>query len=265
MSLMILPVVLWSGLAAASPRIRAARAGPDLSRILWVGAHPDDEALIAPLLGKACVNGTSSCAMLVMTRGENGVCGIAGGCFPDLGSVREMEMRFAATLLDSRLTQWSFADVMERVETVWAGAAGGHDALVNRIVDVIESEEPTVVVTFDPNHGSSCHPAHAVTGALVAEAIARISDPHPLWFVETFYTVDGSGFVFRNAVTTSQTMTTFEAAATWYFLVRDALTHASQFTLEQADALDRLPPEQKRVYLMPAGASGSAQYNAICP
>lgn len=265
MSLMILPLALWSGLAVAAPRIRAVRGGPDLSRILWIGAHPDDETLIAPLLGGACVDGASACALLVMTRGEDGVCGLPGGCWPDLGSVRTMEMQSAATLLRATLRQWSFADVMERVETVWSSAAGGHDALVRQIADVMEIERPAIVITFDPNHGSSCHPAHAVVGLLVAEAVARIANPPSLYFLETFYTAENGGFVFRNAVASSRMMTTFDTVSAWRFLVDDVRTHASQFTSAQADALDQLPAQQKRVYLMPASASAGAQYNAICP
>src|SRR6266849_1264743 len=110
MRLMILPVALCGVTAIASPRVRAVRTGADLSRILWIGAHPDDEALIAPLLGRQCVDGSSSCSLLVLTRGENGDCGLAGGCSPNLGAVRTMEMESAAALLRSRLIQWSYAD-----------------------------------------------------------------------------------------------------------------------------------------------------------
>ena len=45
-------------------RIRAVRP-PE--RILWIGAHPDDEILVSPILGRACVERNVDCAMLVMT------------------------------------------------------------------------------------------------------------------------------------------------------------------------------------------------------
>ena len=35
-------------------RIRGIHHPPP-ERILWIGAHPDDEALVAPLLGRACI------------------------------------------------------------------------------------------------------------------------------------------------------------------------------------------------------------------
>lgn len=258
-------LALSSHTAIASPHVRAARTGPDLSRILWIGAHPDDEALIAPVLGRQCVDGSSSCSLLVMTRGENGECGLAGGCSPDLGAVRTMEMASAAALLRSRLTQWSYSDLMQSVESVWSAQAGTRDALVRRIAALIENERPTIVITFDPNHGSSCHPAHRVIGALTIEAAALVPNPPPVYLVETRYTVANGAFVFANAVSFSRTMTTFNAASAWHYLLEDVRTHASQFTAAQADALDELPAAQKQVYLMPASATAEAQYNAICP
>src|SRR5690349_7452018 len=73
---------------------RRAVAGPDFSRILVVTAHPDDESVIAPLLGTPCIDGTSRCSFLVMTRGERGGDPV----------VREGEMRAAAALFHATLT-----------------------------------------------------------------------------------------------------------------------------------------------------------------
>ena len=244
---MILPVACCGVIAVAAPRLRAVRGGPDLSRILWVGAHPDDEALVAPLLGMACVDGTSDCALLVVTRGENG----------SDGNVRTQEMVAAAALLRSRLTQWTLPDVMQSVNEQW-----NRDALVAQIANVIESEHPSIVMTFDPNHGSSCHPAHRVLGSIVADA-ATISAT-PLYFVETFYTVESANFVFRDAVNASSMLLTWDVSSTWHFLVDDARTHASQFTPQQVDALTTVPPEQRRVWLMPASAAATARDSVVC-
>ena len=245
---MILPVACCSVIAVASPRVRAVRRGPDLSRILWIGAHPDDEALIAPLLGKECVDGTSDCALLVVTRGENG----------GDGNVRAQEMVAAAALLHARLTQWTLPDVMQSVNEQW-----NRDALVAAIANVIESERPSTVMTLDPNHGSSCHPAHRALGSIVADAAAMTSTP--VYFVETFYTIDSGGFVFRSAVNASSMLLRWDASATWHFLIEDVRAHASQFTAEQVDALATVPLEQRRVWLMPASAAATARYGAICP
>ena len=57
-------------------------------RILWIGAHPDDESTIAPILGEACVDQHAICSFLVLTRGESGNCARPDGCLPDLVTVR---------------------------------------------------------------------------------------------------------------------------------------------------------------------------------
>jgi LmbE family N-acetylglucosaminyl deacetylase len=154
---------------------------------------------------------------------------------------------------------------MESVESLWSAEAGTRDALVRQIASVIENERPAIVITFDPNHGSSCHPAHRVVGSLVIEAVALVPNPPPVYLLETRYTVADGAFVFANAVSFSRSMTTWNAAATWHFLTDDVRTHRSQFTAAQANAIDELPAAQKQVYVMPASATADAQYSAICP
>jgi LmbE family N-acetylglucosaminyl deacetylase len=242
----ILSLVFWCWSGQAAPRFRSVRPRPDLSRILWIGAHPDDETLIAPLLGRECVDGPADCTLLVMTVGEKG----------GSGTVRAQEMQSAAALLHARLIQWTEPDLMESVADVWP-----RNTLVNDIEAVIAEVRPTTIITFDPTHGSSCHPAHRFTASMVVDAAGST----PVYFVETFYTVDNSTFVFRDAVASSRMLVTYNAAATWHFLVADVRTHASQFTSAQADALAAQPMDQKNVYLMPATAASDAQYNAHCP
>ena len=71
--------------------------------ILVITAHPDDEILIAPLLANRCIRGGASCSILVMTTGN------AAG----LGEIRVGEMTRAAALLNLRLTQWTYSDILD--------------------------------------------------------------------------------------------------------------------------------------------------------
>src|SRR5207248_1606521 len=97
-------------LAASLPLAARTRAVRPPQKILWIGAHPDDEILVAPILGRECVERGAQCALLVMTRGEGG------------GSteVRTAEMQRAAELLHATLTHWTFADVMADVDATWS-------------------------------------------------------------------------------------------------------------------------------------------------
>lgn len=96
---------------------------------MWIGAHPDDEAFVAPLFGTLCAEGASVCSLLVITRGENSVCALSGGC-GDLGTLRASEMATAATMLHADLTQWDLPDVMAAVSDTWSSRAGSHAALL---------------------------------------------------------------------------------------------------------------------------------------
>jgi LmbE family N-acetylglucosaminyl deacetylase len=92
---------------------------PPPERILWIGAHPDDEAFVAPLLGRSCAEKEESCSLLVMTRGEEG----------GNAAIRSAEMQRAADFLGAHLTLWTFSDVGNEVDAVWSAEAGSHDAL----------------------------------------------------------------------------------------------------------------------------------------
>jgi hypothetical protein len=97
--------------------------------LLWIGAHPDDELLLAPWLGQACAEDGRPCTLLVATRGESGACRLPAGCLPDLGTVRAAEMEAAAAVLGAGLVQWTLADGAggepEAVIAAWAAYGGG--------------------------------------------------------------------------------------------------------------------------------------------
>ncbi|HYS53163.1 MAG TPA: PIG-L family deacetylase [Thermoanaerobaculia bacterium] len=219
---------------------------PPPQRILWIGAHPDDEALAAPLLGRACVDGGADCSLLVMTRGERGDCFLPGGC-GDLGTLRAAEMARAASLFRAQLIQWSYSDALTDVDSVWSREAGGHQELVDRIRSVITATSPTVIYTFDPNHGSTCHAAHRALGALVLEAAGS----KRVELLETIVDFLPDAFGFHAATPEAAAI---DATLTWHYLVDDVATHASQFTSGQIESLRREPDEQRRVWLATAPA-----------
>jgi len=238
----VLQVTLF--LLFATSRSRAVPHPPP-QRILWIGAHPDDEAYVAPLLGASCVDENNRCSLLVMTRGEEGGDPV----------IRSDEMQRAANLFRAHLDLWNFSDVGIDVNATWSAEVGGHDALLTRIDAEIAHENPAIIYTFDPNHGSSCHPAHRALGALVIEALARLGSSVPrLLFVETTVDFLPNDFVFHSA--TSDAMT-IDATTTWHYLVQDVATHASQFTLQQIEALRNTPTDQRRVWL--AGVPAQTQ------
>ncbi|HEV7240916.1 MAG TPA: PIG-L family deacetylase [Thermoanaerobaculia bacterium] len=225
MRLIALLIALFGVCESSAARVRAVRPWlPRPERVLVIVAHPDDELLLAPYLASRCVRGGATCSILVLTRGE-------GGGDPD---VRSGEMARAAALLNSRLTQWSLPDVM----TQWSD----RETLVRQLADVIALENPDMILTFDPAHGTTGHPAHRQTGALVLETGA----PN-VYLLETLAQFVGAGFVLSPA---REDVWAYDPGADWEYAVRLAEIHASQFSGTQVESLRTLPIEQRRVWLM---------------
>jgi LmbE family N-acetylglucosaminyl deacetylase len=242
---MLLTLLLWASLS--TPRARAVRVPPVASaeRILFIGAHPDDEIMASPLLGKVCVEMGRHCSILVLTRGEGG--GDA--------TVRTGEMSRSAVFLNASLRQWTLPDVMSNVREAWG------PSIVNDIRAVIREEDPTVVITLDPHHGSTCHPAHRALGAIVSEAVSGTNAR--LYFVETAAIFSGSDIFFTPA--TEPAGEIVNATDSWHWLISVVQIHASQFTPGQVDALTRVPDEQRRVWLLPAARRESVRDAFVCP
>lgn len=235
-------IALLLALLDGNARVRSVHHPPE-QRILWVGAHPDDEAFVAPILGRDCVESGATCTLLVFTRGERGDCFLPQGC-GNLGATRTAEMAQAAGLLHAQLTLWSFSDISADVDSAWSAEAGGRDALLDRIASVIAATAPAVIYTFDPSHGSTCHPAHREVGALVLEAAARTSAHVEM--VETRVEFLRDDIMFHPI---APDVPAFDATSTWDYIVRDVAIHASQFTPAQVESLRHAPSKQRHVWL----------------
>ena len=193
-------------------------------RVLLVIAHPDDELLFSPYLGPRCSTGAATCAIVLLTRGENG----------GDPNVRAAEMAASAAALHASVVSYAHADIMEP----WIE----REAIVREIGDAIAAFQPDTIFTFDPEHGTTGHPAHRETGALVLATGAR-----NVYVLETRAELVGAGFVLSAARADAWT-----PLVDWNWAVRLAEIHASQFSAAQVASLRALPAEQKRVWLMRA-------------
>ena len=231
--LMALVCLIFAAGAEGRQRI-AARMPFDTRRILWIAAHPDDELLIAPLLGSLCVEAASQCSIIVATRGENGPCELPAGC-TDLGTLREQEMRAAAAMFRATLTQWMYPDAMSGFDTAWP-----HDEIEAKLRGEIALARPTVIITFDPRHGSTLHPAHELIGALALEASADVD----VWMVETIASLSD-----RYHFAPAGPAIAIDARRTWHYLTDDAALHATQFSTDTLTSLRSTPDGERVVYL----------------
>lgn len=252
---MIAPLCLLFVAPAEARRRAASPAILPPGHILFIGAHPDDEVVAAPLLGALCADGGSTCSFLILTRGEGGVCGLPV-CSSGLGAVREQEMLASAALFRARVTQWTLPDVMGDVAAAWAP----RDALLDRIAGAVTLERPEVVITFDPAHGTTCHAAHRETGRLVIEAVTRLGQAAPeLYLLETVASLDAGAYRFGPGYSPAMV---FDASPYWQFILDAASAHQSQFSAAQLDALRATPVTERKVWL--ARASGMRHSVVLC-
>ena len=250
-------------------------------RILWIGAHPDDETTVAPLLGAACLDRAAACTFLIATRGEAGSCGLPA-CEPELGSFRANEMRSAAALYGGDVVQWDLGDstaaTHDEVALNWAQRVGGVDALVHQVRSAIEAVRPTVVVTFDPRHGTTCHADHRAVAALTVLALRQMgAAAPPAWLAEVRFHIapDESSIGYVAAVPADPATQTFDAEratlratgeSAWRFLIATLHAHGSQFPPPKLAAFEAAPRTERSVTLLPLSSAveDDARYS-LCP
>jgi LmbE family N-acetylglucosaminyl deacetylase len=166
--------------ASADARMRALRhrePPPHPRSLLWVAAHPDDEAVVAPLLGAWCRDAQVRCGFLIVTRGEQGGCALPNDCVPDIPTVRAAEAGAASQLFNAELILLTLPD--------GGGAALPQWQSTESVAAYIEAFRPDMILTFDPRHGTTCHPDHREIGRIVVEAVRRLPFAVRLWLLET--------------------------------------------------------------------------------
>ena len=219
-------------------------------RVLWIGAHPDDELFVAPWLAKLRITAGAKLGFLLASRGERGACRLPSSGDRDLATLREKEMRDAATAFDGelRFLGWRDGTAAEpsAVIRTWAREAGGKKALRNQLRSAITSFSPDWIVTFDRRHGCTWHADHRAIGILVQSLALAI----PVTLAESRITFSApmrieSGSRHAEAVHVSET---------WNDLLLDVACHPSQFSAETIELFRNVPDEERVVWLLHAPA-----------
>lgn len=177
------------GIALASCASIEARRLPSLvqsiddagARVMWVGAHPDDETLAGPVLARACIALRRPCALFVLTRGEGGRCPFKTGCYPSLGSVRSAELARVARAYRAELEQHHFwnaplpeSSFPRRAELARRWLRQGDPAAL--IANAIRRFQPTILLTFDPDRGFTGHPEHQLAARFALQGARRAAE-----------------------------------------------------------------------------------------
>ncbi|RMF11644.1 MAG: hypothetical protein D6761_13915 [Candidatus Dadabacteria bacterium] len=171
----LIAVIVALGPAAAA---RAATLDSRLShaRLMFIGAHPDDESLAGAVFAKACIELARPCHFAVMTTGEGGNCSL-DDCSPDLGTIRIAEMHRVADRYGASVSFAGFRNFPNTgsEDTAWLQTILNDWRTVTDPVHWIRQQidrfHPTLVFTVDPHHGFYGHAEHILTGRLVFEAL----------------------------------------------------------------------------------------------
>jgi LmbE family N-acetylglucosaminyl deacetylase len=149
--------------------------------VLFVGAHPDDEAGALGAFGQWNEYDDLSAGVITITRGEGGgnAVGLEEG--PDLGLIREAEERRAVAYagiehiynLDKIDPFYTLSSPLHR--EAWDGDDA--DDTLSRVVRVVRATRPDVIVTMNPSPTPGNHGGHQEAARLAVEAYYAAADP----------------------------------------------------------------------------------------
>ena len=165
--------------------------------VMFVGVHPDDETLVAPLLAYAA-DRCREVIMFSLTQGESGWNLHKEDLTRTMAQVRHAEFRAAAEILACTPIMFDYVngtskahpdglavlDLEDQAKTRRT-APGGHDASpeaarqrwtsqngdpVARLAQLFGEKQPDLLITFDPEKGYTGHTEHIALVPIVLEA-----------------------------------------------------------------------------------------------
>ncbi len=146
--------------------------------VLFIGAHPDDEAFTIPAFGQWNEYAGLETGVVTITRGEGGGNAVGPEEGPALGILREAEERRAvgkaaienAFYLDAVDFYYTVSSPL--TEQIW-----GAETSLEKIVRLVRETRPEVIVTMDPAPSPGNHGNHQYAARLAVEAYEAAADP----------------------------------------------------------------------------------------
>lgn len=170
-----------AGAAAAEPKPR----DPDTSvgtpvdlGVLFVGAHPDDEASTLSTYGQWLQSFGAKTGVVTITRGEGGgnAVGVEEG--PALGLLREDEERRAVAKAGiTDIFNLDEVDFYYTVSQPLTRQVWGHQDVLGKLVRIIRTTKPEVITTMNPAPTPGQHGNHQEAARLAVEAYHAAGDP----------------------------------------------------------------------------------------
>lgn len=163
------PPVAPPATPAASP-IAVEPGVVDLD-VLFIGAHPDDEAWALAAYGQWNENHDVRVGVITITRGEGGGNAVGTEEGPALGLLREDEERRAVGVAGiEHIYNLDQVDFYYTVSAELTADTWGYDETLERVVRVIRATKPEVIVTMNPAPTPGNHGHHQMAARLAVHA-----------------------------------------------------------------------------------------------
>ncbi len=248
--------------AGIRPCAAAAQAGG--STLMAVFAHPDDERIVAPLLARYAREG-HRVHLVIATDGSKGVTEHAGIPAGDsLAQVRAREARCAADRLGIE------PPILLGLEDGGLASFPSLGRLREELTRLLGTLRPDALLTIGPEGGTG-HPDHRLVGNVVTEVVQSVTETEPpaLYYASLPAERMRSAPPARPAVSAIPerylrvqvpfTPRDWEAARAAFDC------HASQYTAEQREAINRMLAHgfAGRVHLRPWHGTGERESDIL--
>jgi LmbE family N-acetylglucosaminyl deacetylase len=154
------------------------RSGPIDLDVMFIGAHPDDEAGGLAVYGQWGEQYGLRTGVITVTRGEGGGNAVGPEEGPALGLLREDEERRAVGKVEVRnIYNLDDVDFYYTVSGPLTEEVWGRRGTLEKVVRVLRRTRPDVIVTMDPSPTPGNHGHHQIAARLAVEAFDLAADP----------------------------------------------------------------------------------------
>lgn len=171
------PVEVATPVGAATPVADAGPSGPVDLDVLFIGAHPDDEAGGLSTYGQWAEEHDVKVGVITVTRGEGGGNAVGTEEGPALGLLREDEERRAVGMAGvEHIYNLDKVDFYYTVSAPLTEETWGYEDTLDRVVRIIRTTRPEVVITMNPSPTPGNHGHHQLAARLAVDAYYSAAD-----------------------------------------------------------------------------------------
>ncbi len=193
------PVAARQATPAASPVADVEPGGTVDLDVLFIGAHPDDEAFGLAAYGQWNEYAGVETGVITITRGEGGGNAVGTEEGPALGLLREDEERQAVgTAGIDHIFNLDKVDFYYTVSAPLTEQIWDYEDTLDRVVRVVRATQPEVIITMNP--APPTHGHHQVAARLAVDAFYAAADPEafPNQIDDEGYSAWNVGSIYQN-------------------------------------------------------------------